>query len=166
MNDELQSVLKHRHITINVQLEFEEDRRCLQNFKKLLDVSRRHTVILNLNLGFIDSHGPFHENGLVFKRKDEEMKDLVAELLSWKAPRSTVKMRYATGCVCGGNGRFPSIKEALAHLAEETGSKDISLSYEEDFPRNWPRWKIQADRNGNWNWTRGRIVKRMGVDSV
>lgn len=94
------------------------------------------------------------------------MKDLVSELLSWKAPRQTVKMRYMTGCVCGGNGRFPSIKQALAYLGDETETKNIPLTNSEDFPRDWPRWKVQADRNGNWNWARGRIVKRMGVNSV
>ncbi|TID25789.1 hypothetical protein E6O75_ATG03652 [Venturia nashicola] len=154
VNDELQAVLKHRHITINVQLEFEEDR------------ARRHDVVLNINLGFIDSHGPFEESGLVFKREDEEMKALVSELTSWKAAHSTVKMRYMTGCICGGNGRFPSIKEALKHLGEETEAKDIPLTYLEDYPRDWPRWKVQDHRNGRYNWTSGRIVKRMGIDST
>lgn len=158
--------MRHRHITINVQLEFEEDRTCLQNFKKLLNESRRHIVILNLNLGFIDSHGPFEENGLVFKKEDENMKNLVSELVSWKAPRTTIKMRYTTGCICGGNSRFPSIKEALAHLGDETDANDIPLTYSESFPRDWPRWKVQSLRNGRWNWTRGRVMKRMSVDSV
>lgn len=166
VNDELQAVLKHRHIIINVQLEFEEDRKCLQDFKRLLNISRRHTVTLDLNLGFIDSHGPFSENGLVFKMEDEDMTGLVSELLAWKAPRSVVKMRYTTGCICGGNGRFPSIKQALAHLGEETKAKDIPLRYLEDLPRDWPRWKVQYRQNGHFNWTRGRVVKRMGFDSV
>ncbi|KAE9982352.1 hypothetical protein BLS_006195 [Venturia inaequalis] len=165
-NDELQATLKHRHIIINVQLEFEEDRTCLQNFRQLLNLSRQHTVTLNLNLGFIDSHGPFHENGLVFKKEDEEMKDLVSELLSWKAPRSTLKMRYTTGCICGGNGRFPSIKQALEHLGEETKAKEIPLMRLEDFPRDWPRWEVQGHRNGRWDWPRRRVVRRMSIDSV
>ncbi|QDS73299.1 hypothetical protein FKW77_005843 [Venturia effusa] len=162
----LQRTLEHRHIIINVQLEFEEDRNCLKNFQKLLNVARHHTVVLRINLGFIDSHGPFDENGLVFKRRDEDMKDLVSELLSWKTPRVTVKMRYTTGCVCGGNRRFPSFKEALAHLSEETTARDIALTCEEGFPRDWPRWKVQNYRHPHWNWIRGRIIRREGVNSV
>lgn len=158
--------MKHRHLTINVQLEFEEDRNCLKDFKKLLNVSRRHTVDLSINLGFINSHGLFDENGLVFKSSKENMKSIVSELLSWKAPRSTVKMRYTNGCICGNNRRFSTIRGALAHLAEETKNKNIPLTHTEGFPRDWPRWAPQPDRPIHFGFVRRNIVKRMDVNSV
>lgn len=142
VNKELQIILKHRHIAINVQLEFDEDRESLQNFKALLTESRNHIITLSLNLGFIDSHGPFKENGLVFKEKDQNMKDIVTELLSWNTHRCAVKMSYMTGCICGGNARFPSIKQALEHLSRETEANDVPFTHTEGFPKGWARWKV------------------------
>lgn len=163
---ELQSVLRHRHITINVQLEFYEDRDCLAKFDTLLSKSRDHFLILNLNLGFVDSHGPFEENGLVFKEADEEMKKLVTELTSWKSPRSTVSMSYMTGCICGANDHIASIKNALERLTEVTKANDISFVHTADFPRDWPRWIVHWAEFGARNWSRRRALRRLDIDSV
>lgn len=166
VNLELQSVLRHRHITINVQLEFDEDCDSLYQFKTLLTESRDHLITLNLNLGFIDSHGPFEENGLVFKEEDEDMEELVTELISWKDPRCTVNMSYMTGCICGGNDLVPSIKYALEHLTEVTEANDINFTHTKDFPKGWPRWIVQSNRLASWNWSRSRAIRRMDIDSA
>lgn len=93
------------------------------------------------------------------------MKNLVAELVAWKTSLCTVEMSYMTACICGGNRRFPTIKNALAHLSEVALANDILFSYEEDYPKDWPRWQVRSDRYGNWNWSRGRIMRRMGIET-
>jgi hypothetical protein len=165
-NLELQAILKHRHIKIFVQLEFDEDRECLQNFKILLTSSRDHIVTLNINLGYIDSHGPFGENGLVFKKDEPEMKRIVTEILSWKNPRCALNMSHLTGCICGGNNRFPSIKHALDYLEETTKANKVPFKQLEGFPKGWPRWQIEPYRPSSWTWSRSRVIRRLGLQSA
>jgi hypothetical protein len=142
--------LQFRHIIINVQLEFNEDLDCLRRFKTLLSKSPNgHDIILNLNLGFIDSHGPEEENGLVFQKEDEQMKDLIAELIAWKDARKTVNMTYTSGCICGGVD-FGVIGEAKEHLEEVCKENGIPLNKLTDYPRGWPRWYVREDSARYW----------------
>jgi len=174
VNKELCAILKFRHLIINVQLEFDEDFDCLMRFKTLLTKSRAggHVIdLLNLNLGFVDSHGPEDENGLVFQKEDEELKGLVSELIGLKDARAKVAMAYTSGCICGGVDEGV-IGKAIKHMMTMCRTEGIKLRRNIGYPRGWPRWFVMREPARNWagSWvdesSRYRFLHRHCIESA